>query len=143
MVDTSSLINITLPVDSQRLANLKQYLDTEYAGWSVVSTEVEHDVERVGIVLKLPGAWVEEDEKAWNELYQEKVILSFRPVSEPVKVEDDEQIILQLIGALRGLVGEDGYLEDECECDNTHARTQTVCRICWARNMLAAYQWAR
>jgi hypothetical protein len=44
-----------------------------------------------------------------------------------------------LIEALRGLVGfggkePDGYLpQTACECDNTHERNKTVCRICYAR----------
>lgn len=54
----------------------------------------------------------------------------------------DGDIIEDLLGALRGLVGEDGYLTQHatCECDNTHEQNHTVCRICWAHYYYEAYQ---
>ena len=42
-----------------------------------------------------------------------------------------EQMIEKLLGALRGLVGSDGYLTTlgACQCHDNH----TACHICWAR----------
>jgi len=47
--------------------------------------------------------------------------------------------VFELVGALRGLVGDTGLHYDDCECDNTHEQNGTVCLYCYARDMLAKY----
>jgi len=56
-----------------------------------------------------------------------------------------KESIRDLLGALQGLVGDDGYLteRDLCECDNTHEQNHTVCSICWARYYYEVYSQGR
>lgn len=50
-----------------------------------------------------------------------------------------DKIINDLLGALAGLVGDTGLHENDCECDNTHKQNNTVCRYCYAREILNKY----
>ena len=48
--------------------------------------------------------------------------------------------ISELIGALKGLIGETGIHENDCECDNTHKQNNTICKYCYARKILKKYE---
>ncbi|APH21017.1 hypothetical protein [Clostridium botulinum] len=52
---------------------------------------------------------------------------------------EKEKEVNELIVALKGLVGDTGLHENDCECDNTHVQNNTVCRYCYAREVLQKY----
>lgn len=145
-------VQLTLSIDAERFNQLGLFLNTQHQGWKITAIRIDHPQESATFTIYLPLEWSPADEREFQELHSEH-LLSEPPVllvagepDPPVCVRSDPttQMVEDLLGALLGLVGEDGHLgEDDCYCHEGLTRNQSACSICWARNMYVVYRWAQ
>jgi DNA modification methylase len=145
-------IQLTLAIDAERFNQLGLFLNIQYQGWKITAIRIDHPQESATFTFFLPQQWSPADESEFQELYSEHllreppVLLEAQEPEPPLCVRSGPttQMVEDLLGALLGLVGEDGYLGlDDCYCHEGLTRNQSACAICWARNMYFVYQWAQ
>jgi hypothetical protein len=149
----STSVQITLPIEAERFNTLGVFLNQRYGGqrWKIKEVSIEHVEGRVVLTLLLPGDWTEDDAGEFAELLFERlvhggvVILSEAesPRAQQARSLQTQRMVEALLGSLLGIVGADGVLEDECQCRAGLRDNQSVCTICWARNVYYVYQWAQ
>lgn len=145
-----TLLRLTLLVDAEHFNQLGLFLNTWFFnGWKIAGIEFDHP--QVTFTISCQRRWTSSEEKEFQELFNEHLLrkpheLLAVEVGEPrvyVRSPQTKQMIRDLLGALRGLVGEDGRIEGECTCHEGLAKNQTVCPICWATTMYTVYTWAQ
>lgn len=145
-------VQLTLPIGAERFNQLCLFLNTQHQGWRITAIRIDHPLELATFTIFLPLAWTPEDAGEFQELYREHLLrlppaLLEAEVAEPplcVRSGPTAQMVQDLLGALLGLVGDDGHLgEDDCYCHAGLTGNQSACCICWARNTYFVYRWAQ
>jgi hypothetical protein len=147
MLDTATqqAIKVSLVTDEESLPELEKYLDVNYSGWRYVGEAFPWAYMTIAAIVLPQAEWTNEDAGVFDELQQEHLLRSYDwsyATEQELALRAPGQVIPTLLGALSGLVGSNGYLTQSgtCVCNETHRRNQTVCCICYARQVYACYQ---
>ncbi len=147
MLDTATpkAIKVSLVADEEALPELEKYLDVNYSGWRYVGEVFPWAYMIIATIVLPQTEWTDEDANVFDELQQERLLRSYdwsSATAQELALRAPGQVIPTLLGALSGLVGNDGYLTQNgtCVCDETHRQHHTVCCICYARQVYECYQ---
>jgi hypothetical protein len=142
----TTYIDVTMAIDAPKLKRLESNLTRVYGAWRITVVQIAHEKKHVWFKLALSVAWDSDDSAFMEQLYQEGVLdephklclCSEHTPKEAMFTTRQMAMTVELLAALKGLVGEYGYVEDEwCYCVS-----DDVCSICQARNTYNVYCWA-
>ena len=110
-------VQLTLSIDAERFNQLGLFLNIQHQGWKITAIRIDHPLESATLTIFLPLQWSPADEREFQELYSEHllreppVLLSAGEPEPPLCVRSGPtaQMVGDLLGALLGLVGEDGH----------------------------------
>ena len=147
MLDTATqqAIKVSLVTNEESLPELEKYLEVNYSGWRYVGEVFPWAYMTIAAIVLPQAEWTDEDTDVFDELQQERLLRSYDwscATEQELAMRAPGQVIPALLGALSGLVGSDGYLTQRgaCVCDETHSRNDTVCCICYARQVYGCHQ---
>jgi hypothetical protein len=109
-------VQLTLSIDAERFNQLGLFLNVQHPGWRITAIRIDHPRESATLSLFLPLEGAPADEREFQELYSEHLlrepaVLLEAEAPEPpacVRSGPTTQMIQDLLGALLGLVGEEG-----------------------------------
>ena len=147
MLDTAiqQTIKVSLVTDEESLPELEKYLEVNYSGWHYIGEVFPWAYMTIAAIVLPLAEWTDEDTDVFDELQQERLLRSYDwsyATEQELALRAPGQVIPMLLGALSGLVGSDGYLTQgsTCVCDEMHRRNNTVCCVCYARQVYGCYQ---